>query len=216
MERLRASRSTTWPGMTGAGIDTEAVLRTGMIGFMEGPCSTASSTATCTAATSSCWPTGAPPCSTSASPVGSASPGASPSSASSSPRSMNDVRGQLEAVRDLGALPADVDLDEVIDDLGLDQPAGRPHHPDRRGDRPAELQRVLKGLLGYGAQLPKELMLFVKNLVFLDGAIATLAPDLDLFAEIAAHLHVLRHHHGERIATEVGSTRTTARSTSPR
>ena len=28
-------------------------------------------------------------------------------------------------------------------------------------------------------------MLFVKNMVFLDGAIATLAPDLDLFAEIA-------------------------------
>ena len=37
-------------------------------------------------------------------------------------------------------------------------------------------------------------MLFVKNLVFLDGAIATLAPDLDLFAEIAAHLDVLREH----------------------
>ena len=31
-------------------------------------------------------------------------------------------------------------------------------------------------------------MLFVKNMVFLDGAIATLAPDLDLFAEIAEHL----------------------------
>ena len=43
----------------------------------------------------------------------------------------------------------------------------------------------MKALLGYGARLPKELMLFVKNMVFLDGAIATLAPDLDLFAEIA-------------------------------
>ena len=29
-------------------------------------------------------------------------------------------------------------------------------------------------------------MLFVKNLMFLDGAIATLAPDLDLFAEVEA------------------------------
>ena len=43
-----------------------------------------------------------------------------------------------------------------------------------------ELQRVVKALLGYGARMPKELMLFVKNLVFLDGAIARLAPDLDL------------------------------------
>ena len=37
-------------------------------------------------------------------------------------------------------------------------------------------------------------MLFVKNMVFLDGAIATLAPDLDIFAEIADDLDVLRHH----------------------
>ena len=35
-------------------------------------------------------------------------------------------------------------------------------------------------------------MLFVKNMVFLDGAIATLAPDLDIFAEIGAGLDALR------------------------
>ena len=46
-------------------------------------------------------------------------------------------------------------------------------------------KQTLFGLLGLGAHMPKELMLFVKNLVFLDGAIARLAPDLDLFAEIA-------------------------------
>jgi ubiquinone biosynthesis protein len=52
--------------------------------------------------------------------------------------------------------------------------------------------------------MPKELMLFVKNLVFLDGAIARLAPDLDLFAEIA---HIATHFattHGARIASDVG------------
>jgi ubiquinone biosynthesis protein len=46
------------------------------------------------------------------------------------------------------------------------------------------MNRVVKALLGYGARMPKELMLFVKNMVFLDAAIANLAPDLDLFAEI--------------------------------
>src|SRR5207245_9263156 len=68
----------------------------------------------------------------------------------------------------------------------------------------AEIQRTVKGLLGYGARMPKELMLFVKNLVFLDGAIATLAPDLDLFAEIA---HIATHFattHGARITADVG------------
>ncbi|MEZ5247705.1 MAG: hypothetical protein R2713_00355 [Ilumatobacteraceae bacterium] len=44
----------------------------------------------------------------------------------------------------------------------------------------AEVQRVVKALLGYGARMPKELMLYVKNMVFLDGAMARLAPDLDL------------------------------------
>ena len=62
----------------------------------------------------------------------------------------------------------------------------------------------MKALLGYGARMPKELMLFVKNMVFLDGAIARLAPDLDLFAEIAEHLGLLRQHHGERIAADIG------------
>jgi ubiquinone biosynthesis protein len=47
-------------------------------------------------------------------------------------------------------------------------------------------------------------MLFVKNLVFLDGAIASLAPDLDLFAEIT---HISLHfaqNHGIAIAAELG------------
>ena len=46
----------------------------------------------------------------------------------------------------------------------------------------AEVQRVVKALLGYGARMPKELMLYVKNMVFLDGAMSRLAPDLDLLA----------------------------------
>ena len=49
-----------------------------------------------------------------------------------------------------------------------------------------ELQRSIKTLFALGARMPKELMLFVKNMVFLDGAIATLRPDLDLFGEIEA------------------------------
>lgn len=47
----------------------------------------------------------------------------------------------------------------------------------------SEIQKITKALLGYGARLPKTLMLYVKNLVFLDGAIARLAPELDLLEE---------------------------------
>ena len=68
----------------------------------------------------------------------------------------------------------------------------------------SEVQRVVKGLLGYGAKLPKELMLYVKNMVFLDGAMARLAPDLDLLGEIAKISMMFAERHGERIGRELG------------
>src|SRR5262249_36351886 len=64
-------------------------------------------------------------------------------------------------------------------------------------------------LLGYGARMPKELMLYVKNMVFLDGAIARLAPDLDLLAEIAHISLYFAERHGERFAAELGLTEKT-------
>ena len=79
----------------------------------------------------------------------------------------------------------------MIRDLGLDQAPVDP--TTLTGDQLVkEVQRVVKALLGYGARMPKELMLYVKNLVFLDGAIARLAPDLDILAEIANISMLLR------------------------
>ena len=115
----------------------------------------------------------------------------------------NDVRSQLEALRDLGALPSDADLDAVVRDLRLDQPPVDP--TTLSADQMVkEVQRVVKALLGYGARMPKELMLFVKNLVFLDGAIATLAPDLDLIGEVAGISIYFANTHGERLGRELG------------
>ncbi len=115
----------------------------------------------------------------------------------------NDLKGQMAALRDLGALPADTDLVAVIRDLGFDQAPVDPTTLD--GDQLVkEVQRVVKGLLGYGARMPKELMLYVKNLVFLDGAIARLAPDLDILAEIASISVLFAQRHGERLGRELG------------
>ncbi len=115
----------------------------------------------------------------------------------------NNVSGQIEALRDLGALPADVDVEAVITDLGLDGPPIDPTDlaPDQLVK---ELQRVVKALLAYGARMPKPLMLYVKNLIFIDGATATLAPELDLFAaitEVATHFATT---HGQTIAAQLG------------
>jgi hypothetical protein len=71
------------------------------------------------------------------------------------------------------------------------------------------VQRVVKALLGYGAKMPKELMLYVKNMVFLDGAIARLAPDLDILAEIASISMMFAERHGERLGRELGIDHTT-------
>ena len=118
-----------------------------------------------------------------------------------------DIKGQLAAFRDLGALPPDTDLDDVIAELHLDQ---QPVDPTTLSQEQlvGELQRVIKALLGMGARLPKILMLYVKNLVFLDGAISTLAPDLDLIGEIATLSTYLAVTHGDRLAAEVGASAT--------
>ncbi len=116
---------------------------------------------------------------------------------------ISDVKGQLAAIRDLGALPPDTDLDVVFADLGLDQAPIDPTAltPDELIE---ELQKFVKLLLGYGARLPKELMLFVKNLMFVDAAIGTLAPDLDLFGEVTAIATYFAQNHGQRLASEMG------------
>ncbi len=115
----------------------------------------------------------------------------------------NNVTVQVEALRDLGALPADSDVEAVISDLGLDRPALDPTtlSADEMVD---ELREVTKSLLGYGARLPKELMLFVKDILFLNGAMATMAPDVDILGEILAVMTYFTEHHGDRIAREVG------------
>ena len=115
----------------------------------------------------------------------------------------NDVHGQLAALRDLGALPPDTDLDAVIEDLGLDKPMVDPTTMDA-DELVNEIQKTIKALLGIGARMPKELMLFIKNLVFLDGAIATLAPDLDILGEIGNVSMHFATTHGERLAGELG------------
>jgi ubiquinone biosynthesis protein len=114
-----------------------------------------------------------------------------------------DVRGQLVALRDLGAFPADTDLDAVFADLELDQPVKDPTQMSA-DEMVNELQDLVKKLLGYGARAPKDLMLFVKNLMFLNAATARLAPDLDLLGEIA-HIHAyFTEVHGERIMRDIG------------
>jgi ubiquinone biosynthesis protein len=115
----------------------------------------------------------------------------------------NNLEVQVAALRDLGALPADTDIEAVIRDLGLDRPPVDPTTLTA-DEMVNELREVTKALLGYGARLPKELMLFVKDILFLNGAMATMAPDVDILGEILAVVTYFTERHGEQIAREVG------------
>ncbi len=117
--------------------------------------------------------------------------------------STNDPKLQLAALRDLGALPPDTDLDAVIHDIGLDQPAKDPTTMEPEALM-AEVRDITKRLLEYGARFPKVLMLFVKDMLFVDGALATLAPDVDLFAEITRIATYFTLRYGARIAGDIG------------
>jgi ubiquinone biosynthesis protein len=203
MERLRGFAFDDVAGMRGAGIDTEAVVRTGMIGFLEGCMFNGIFHGDLHGGNLLVLGDGR----TGLLDFGIT--GRLPEAQRLAflrllvGASMNDVTTQLTALRDLGALPPDADLPAIISELGLDRPPVDPTSLSAE-ELTAEIQRVVRALLGYGARLPKPLMLFVKNLVFLDGAITLLAPDLDLLAEITDIALYFTARHGERIASEVG------------
>ncbi|HET6794382.1 MAG TPA: AarF/UbiB family protein [Acidimicrobiales bacterium] len=115
----------------------------------------------------------------------------------------NNVKLQIEALRDLGALPVDADIDAVIRDLNLEGPVKDPTEMSA-DELTAEIRELTKALLAYGARMPKELMLFVKDMLFCSNAIQTLAPDVDLFGLIADIANYIATTHGERISRDVG------------
>src|SRR5262249_32095225 len=87
--------------------------------------------------------------------------------------------------------------------LKLDQPVKDPTTMSAE-ELIAELGDITRKLLEYGARIPKELMLFVKNLIFLNSATATLAPDVDILAEITQVYLYFAQHHGEQIMRDTG------------
>lgn len=114
-----------------------------------------------------------------------------------------DQRAQLAALRDLGAFPPDVDLEQLAIDLQIDGPVKDPTQMSA-DDLMLEMRDVTKKLLAHGARVPKELMLFVKNTMFLNSATAVLAPDLDMIQQMMAIYMYFASTHGDRILREVG------------
>lgn len=203
MERLSGFNFDDVDSMRNAGVDTHEVVRTGMIGFMEGAIIEGIFHGDLHGGNLFVLPDGK---------VALLDFGITGRMDERQRRAflrlmlgatVNDVHMQIAALCELGALPLDTDIDAVIADLGLGAPTIDPTTADP-DEMIQEVQKIVKMLLGYGARMPKELMLYVKNLVFLDGAIARLAPDLDIFAEITQISMYFVQNHGEKLFAEAG------------
>jgi ubiquinone biosynthesis protein len=112
----------------------------------------------------------------------------------------SDARLQVEAMRTFGAIGDDVDTAPLVAKLQaeLDRIDAREHGAitfQRLGDVLGGLLRIMAGA---GVTMPKDLVLFFKNLLYLNGFSAAVAPDADLFSLIQTILGDLfaRDDHG--------------------
>ena len=114
-----------------------------------------------------------------------------------------DHRAVLRGYQDLGALPREADLDQFLEEIPVDRPLVDPATADA-DQMLFEMRRVTKALVAHGLRLPKEVVLFMKDFMFIDAAIATLAPDLDILAELTYISAYFATTHGETISRQLG------------
>jgi ubiquinone biosynthesis protein len=95
-----------------------------------------------------------------------------------------DARAQLEGLRDFGAIPTDTDVEKLVATLEALEEQQPPPDVVTHEQIVEGMGAVMRILVAHGFRLPKELVLFFKNLLYLNGLAATLAPDLNLLGEI--------------------------------
>ncbi len=117
-----------------------------------------------------------------------------------------DARKQLQALTEFGALPTDADLDEISVELQAELDLIDPAAGGSLGyaDIGEPLSRVLRVLTARRFRLPKELVLFFKNLLYLTGFTASVAPDADLLGQIAPVLGHFMAKYGDQLASVQG------------
>lgn len=110
-----------------------------------------------------------------------------------------DVRVQLEAMVDFGAIPASMELGPLEAEIEREV---RPHDIPEDADVVELANRIgqlIRVVARHGVQLPKELVLFFKNLLYLNGFASSVAPDANLLAEIAPAFAYFQVKYGEAI-----------------
>jgi ubiquinone biosynthesis protein len=104
-----------------------------------------------------------------------------------------DTRGQIMAAAEMGALPDGVDLAAAVAELDKYQPLVT-EFTDATFDSldltliTGQMRNLIASLLKFGFKAPKELVLFSRNLLYLNGFAAALAPDTNMLREMEALL----------------------------
>jgi ubiquinone biosynthesis protein len=113
-----------------------------------------------------------------------------------------DVRGQLEAMREFGAVPPGADFERLVAELEVH--AQRAMEIEIRAGQPLGLNEltdalgaIIRALAKSGFVAPKELVLFFKNMLYLNGFAAALAPDANLLDEIEPVFSYFTSKYGE-------------------
>jgi ubiquinone biosynthesis protein len=101
-----------------------------------------------------------------------------------------DGRAMLGYFRDLGGFPPDVDVDRIAVELNIDELMSQNPNDISPEVMAQQMRESMKRLVAHGAKLPKEMFLYMKGLVYLGGAVTTLAADVDMFGEMA-HIYGL-------------------------
>lgn len=110
-----------------------------------------------------------------------------------------DVRAQLEAMVDFGAISPSTDLGPLEEEIEREV---RPHDLAEDADVAELADRVgklIQVVARHGVSLPKELVLFFKNLLYLNGFAASVAPEANLLGEITPVFGYFQMKYGDAI-----------------
>jgi ubiquinone biosynthesis protein len=113
-----------------------------------------------------------------------------------------DVEGQIEAMAAFDAFGPGADLSGLIASLEKRrrrvEAALQSDRIDeiRLDDIAREISAVVDALAANGFRMPVQLMLFAKNLLYLQASIVSLAPDMDVFAEVFPIFMYMATKHG--------------------
>lgn len=118
-----------------------------------------------------------------------------------------DAAAQIAALRRFGAIPPDADEGKLIAELAVEL-----ERLGHRADGAVSFQRLgdtvgrqLAILARSGFRMPKALVLFFKNLLYLSSFAAAIAPDADLFTVIERALAELDAEHAQALAATLAA-----------